>query len=261
MSRWLDMARRARAAAGTGDKFDRSNNSGLPRSTNALVPTDTARAIATFPTDPPPVGRPAPGNVETVSPETDSLDNHKSLKRKPDRDWSNSANSSLPCPDHDAFAERAAILEHDGALPRADAEIRAAAEQGYPDASAMHTAAAAAYEAKLAALHQRETSPKGRRCLAAGLRFFRAGWATRALAAGWSPLSLFGYCPHGRWERVDRLGAAWLEFEVAAVSAETIRFLPGLVLRHGRQADGAVLPWEPVEKVRFQEDFGKNGSR
>jgi hypothetical protein len=47
-------------------------------------------------------------------------------------------------PDLDAFAERAAIAEHDGGMTRADAEALAAAEQGYPSAAALMAASGAA---------------------------------------------------------------------------------------------------------------------
>lgn len=38
-------------------------------------------------------------------------------------------------PDLDAFEERAAIIEHDGGVPRAVAEDRAAQAQGFRDAA------------------------------------------------------------------------------------------------------------------------------
>jgi hypothetical protein len=47
------------------------------------------------------------------------------------------AASRPPAPCLDAFAERAAIAEHDGGMTRADAEALAAAEQGYPTAAAL----------------------------------------------------------------------------------------------------------------------------
>ena len=39
-----------------------------------------------------------------------------------------------PVPDIEAFEERAAIIEHDGGLSRAEAEDRAAQAQGFNDA-------------------------------------------------------------------------------------------------------------------------------
>ena len=41
-------------------------------------------------------------------------------------------------PDPDAFEERSAIIEHDGGLPRQEAETLAAQEQGHADANSLH---------------------------------------------------------------------------------------------------------------------------
>ena len=150
--------------------------------------------------------------------------------------------------DLDAFEERAAIMEVDGGLPRANAERAAAEAQGFADAAALYAAAAGGWQRKLKALALREKSQLGRDCISAALRFIAEGWAAKAAALGWPEIELFGADPRAPWERVDRLGAAFSPFTPGAMTAECIAY-PGTGARPMRRwratlADDAVLAWE-----------------
>ena len=46
--------------------------------------------------------------------------------------------AALAAPDPVAFEERSAIAEHDGGMPRQDAETLAAREQGFDDTDSLH---------------------------------------------------------------------------------------------------------------------------
>ncbi|MEM6742959.1 MAG: hypothetical protein AAF676_04360 [Pseudomonadota bacterium] len=150
-------------------------------------------------------------------------------------------------PDLDAFEERAAIREHDGGEAREDAERGAAAELGFEDPAALFSAAADHWRRALDALARRETSPCGRRHIAAALRFVAQGWAEQAAALGWTELELFGVAPKAPWAREDRMGAAYSPFKPIEVTAETFAYAGSgsrpMRRWRGLQAPGSVTPW------------------
>lgn len=146
-------------------------------------------------------------------------------------------------PDPDAWAERAAIREYDGGAPRAEAERAAALEQGFDDAPALFAAVVAGWTAGLARLALAEQFPLGRRCIDRARAFIADGWATQALALGWAETELMGADPVAPWARLDRLGAAYLDFDVRAITADCLTYAPALRQWRGTKAPGAVLPW------------------
>ena len=123
----------------------------------------------------------------------------------------------------DAYEERAGIAEHDGGLSRAGAEDTAARALGVSDPGALCAAAAVDWAARLAAMAAAERDLTGQRSIAAARRFVAGGWAEKAAALGWTELDLFGLCPAGRWARLDRLGAAFLDFEAVEATRDFIR--------------------------------------
>jgi hypothetical protein len=80
------------------------------------------------------------------------------------------------------------------------------------------------------------------------LAFIEDGWALEALRLGWSELELVGTCPVAPWERLDRLGAAYAEGRVIALTPEAVFYRSSdkmlLRLLRASQANGARLPWE-----------------
>lgn len=141
------------------------------------------------------------------------------------------------------YEERAAILEFDAGLSKAEAEERAASEQGFSDAASLHAAKIAEWTGLLSKKLKAETDPHGQKHIKASIRFCEDGWAAQALAFGWMEIELFGLCPKASWARLDRQGAAFANGKVAAVTAEAITFETG-TRRYRTQSDGAVLAWE-----------------
>jgi hypothetical protein len=90
----------------------------------------------------------------------------------------------------DAHEERAAIVEHDGGVPRAWAEGFARLDPNKPPGDV----------------------PPRRwlRFIDDSGHFLDAGWAERAAALGWGPLDLFGCDRERPFARVDHLGLLWL---------------------------------------------------
>lgn len=152
--------------------------------------------------------------------------------------------ATIAAPDPDTWVERAAIREYDGGLPRAEAERLAAQNQGFDDAPALFAAVMAGWAAGLARLALADQTPLGRRCIDRALAFIADGWAAQALALGWAEAELMGADPVAPWARLDRLGAAYLDFPIRAVTADCITYAPALRLWRGTKAPGAVLPWE-----------------
>jgi hypothetical protein len=146
-------------------------------------------------------------------------------------------------PDLDAFAERAAIAEHDGGLTRPAAERLAAREQGFADPAALRAAAVECWGVALDGLAAHETSPRGRACIRNAQRFVASSWAAQAAALGWSEVEMFGLCPAAPWAHRDRMGAAWLGGDVAAVTAECVTLVSGLRVWRASQANGLRVPW------------------
>lgn len=153
---------------------------------------------------------------------------------------------AFAAPDLDAFEERAAIAEHDGGLPRAEAEQLAVGALGFADQATLYAAAAEGWRRKLKTLALCEPSPRGQDAIAAALRFIADGWAEKAVALGWPELEMFGTDPRAPWERLDRMGAAYSAFTPCAVTAEAIvyRGAGARPMRRWRasQANGARLP-------------------
>jgi hypothetical protein len=114
--------------------------------------------------------------------------------------------NSRPPIDLASFAERSAIMEYDGGMPRLDAENAAAQEMGFDSAGALYHAVIEAWLAEIEAAP--ETKLLGFDKLRAfSLRFLASEWPMKALAAGWCEIGLFGVheCAAPR-ERLDAQG-------------------------------------------------------
>lgn len=126
------------------------------------------------------------------------------------------------------------------------AEQMAANAQGFKDAAAIYAKAAEGWRRNLGALAGRESSKRGSDAISAARRFVRDGWGEKAAALRWSEIELFGADPCEPWERLDRIGAAYITFTPHAVAADRIKFFGSspcpMTLWRGAQADGAVLP-------------------
>ena len=96
-----------------------------------------------------------------------------------------------PAPDtSDGEEERAAIVEHDGGVPRAWAEGFARLDPRKPPG---------------------DVPPlRWLRFIDDCGRFLDGGWASRAAQFGWGPLNLFGCDRKRPFARVDHLGLLWL---------------------------------------------------
>jgi hypothetical protein len=108
--------------------------------------------------------------------------------------------------DFAAFQERAAIMEYDGGLPRAEADQAAAHELGYDTAAAFYAAVIEAWRSEIAATQQTGI-PDFDRLATVSLRFLESEWVMKALAADWDETALFaiheGQAPK---ERTDAWG-------------------------------------------------------
>jgi hypothetical protein len=69
------------------------------------------------------------------------------------------------------------------------------------------------------------------------------GWAAQAAALGWTEPELFGLCPAAPWALPDRMGAAWLGGDVAAVTAKCVTLVSGLRVWRASRANGLRVPW------------------
>ncbi len=133
--------------------------------------------------------------------------------------------AALAAPDPDAFEERAAIIHEahaitradDGAplpepifaLPRQDAETRAAQEQDYDDADSLHRESVGRWGTEIERLARLPAiGPEGAEALKRAQAFISSGWALQAARLGWDEVELFGCCPVAPWQRLDRKGAS-----------------------------------------------------
>ncbi len=148
--------------------------------------------------------------------------------------------------DENTYEERAAIAEHDGELPRQEAETLAAQELGHADADSMHGEIVRRWAVEIERLTKLPAvSPEGAEALKRARAFISEGWALQAARLGWGEVELFGVCPRAPWHRLDRKGAAF-GGAVQAVTQEAVTYVGGL--RRYRATvnndDGAVLIWE-----------------
>jgi hypothetical protein len=108
--------------------------------------------------------------------------------------------------DLSAFAERAAIMEYDGSLPRAEAEQAAARELGFDTTQTLYRASIEAWGSAIVAA-PKTGNPDLDKLAAVSLRFLASDWATKALVADWDETALFaiheGQSPK---ERIDAWG-------------------------------------------------------
>ena len=148
--------------------------------------------------------------------------------------------------DPDDFEERAGIIEHDGGLPRQEAETLAAQEQGHADADSLHRESVGRWAAEIERLATLPAiSPDGAEALKRARAFIAEGWALQAARFGWDEVELFGVCPVAPWQRLDRKGAAF-GGAVKAVTQEAMVYVGGL-RRYRAMVNndgGAVLIWE-----------------
>jgi hypothetical protein len=97
-------------------------------------------------------------------------------------------------------------MQHYGGLPRLEAENEAARELGFETASALCSDVIASWRSEVIAAP--ETKLHGfDKLKAVSLRFLASEWPTKALAAGWCEIGLFGIheCAAPR-ERLDAQG-------------------------------------------------------
>jgi hypothetical protein len=154
--------------------------------------------------------------------------------------------AALAVLDPGAFEERAAIIEHDGGLPRQEAETRAAHEQDFYDADSLHGESVRRWTAEIERLAKlRAVSPDGARALKRAKAFISDGWALQAARLGWDAVELFGICPRAPWRRLDRKGAAF-GGAVQAVTQDAVAYVGGLRrYRVNVNNDGGAVPiWE-----------------
>ena len=105
-----------------------------------------------------------------------------------------------------AFHERAAIREHDGGMPRLDAENEVAREMGQETANALYCAAISSWRAEIETAPETEFNGFGK-LRPVSLRFLDSGWSMKALTSGWCEVSLFGVHEGGApRERIDGWG-------------------------------------------------------
>ena len=147
--------------------------------------------------------------------------------------------------DPDVFEERAGIIEHDGGLPRQEAEALAAQEQGFADTDSLHGELVRRWAAEIERLATLPAvSPDGAEALKRAQAFISEGWALQAARLGWGEVELFGVCPRAPW----RLGGQGAAFggAVQAITQEMVAYVGGL--RRYRAIinnDGGAVPiWE-----------------
>jgi hypothetical protein len=135
----------------------------------------------------------------------------------------------------DEIDERAAVIEHDGKVPRPLAEALARLDPS-----------------------RAPCDVPDRRWLTfindAG-RFIDDGWVAKAEELGWSQLQLFGCCPIKPDARISRAGLLWTVNgrKVSALTADkaTITAPDGHSLSSPKEIEpGGVLPWELQKKER-----------
>lgn len=148
-----------------------------------------------------------------------------------------------------AFSERAAILEHDAGLSRAEAERAAARELGHDSAEALYLAAIEAWRGEILALPKANTR-EAERLVAMTLGFLASEWALKALAAGWDEPALFGVfdgeagAMRSRYDAqglVPAIALSVLTLKPVEITADAaiLQSRTGSRLRHGRFLPGA----------------------
>jgi hypothetical protein len=133
----------------------------------------------------------------------------------------------------EAEEERAAIVEHDGEIPRAWAEGFARLRPERPLA---------------------DVSPKRWQQFIDDIgRFLDAGWAEKASALGWGPLDLFGCDRERPFARLDHAGLLWLlngdrlaELDCHRAVIERSTVSPQVFRRRPLAVGEVVLAWELV---------------
>ena len=154
--------------------------------------------------------------------------------------------ATLAAPDPDAFEERAAIIEHDGGMPRQDAETLAAQEQGFDDADSLHRESVGRWAAEIERLAKLPAiSPDGAAALERAQAFITEGWALQAARLGWVEVDLFGVSSRAPWRRLDRKGVAF-GGAIQAITQDAVVYVGGL-RRYRAQVnnDGGAIPiWE-----------------
>ena len=94
--------------------------------------------------------------------------------------------AALAAPDPVAFEERSAIAEHDGGMPRQDAETLAAREQGFDDTDSLHGEMVGRWATEIGRLAKLPAvSPEGAEALKRAQAFISEGWALPAARLGW----------------------------------------------------------------------------
>jgi hypothetical protein len=137
----------------------------------------------------------------------------------------------ITAPWGDTEEERAAIIEHDGGVPRLWAEALARLNPNRPPCN---------------------MSPKRwLQFIDDCGRFLDGGWATRAEALGWGPLELFGCDRVKPFARLDRAGLLWLlnggkliALTAATATIETIGGARQTYRRRPIEVDAVALAWE-----------------
>ena len=129
--------------------------------------------------------------------------------------------------DPDDFEERAGIIEHDGGLPRQEAETLAAQEQGFADADSLHGESVRRWATEIERLAKLPAvSPDGAEALKRARAFIGEGWALQAARLGWDEITIFGVCPRAPWQRLDRKGVAF-GGAVQVVTQDAVAYVGG----------------------------------
>jgi hypothetical protein len=153
---------------------------------------------------------------------------------------------ALAAPDLAVYEERAGIIEHDGGLPRQEAESLAAQEQGFNDADSLHGELVGRWATEIDRLTKlRAVSAEGAEALKQAQAFISQGWALQAVRPGWDEIELFGACPRAPWQRLDRKGVAF-GGTVQAVTQDAVAYVGGQ-RRYRAQVNndgGAIVIWE-----------------
>lgn len=167
---------------------------------------------------------------------------------KPEFDWT-------------AFCERAAALEFECGLARAEAEESAAREAGYSSVDALAADIVAFWAMKLTEVSAFGLCQEGAKYVLNAQNFIADGWAQKALCLGWTEPQLIWADGVEPWRRYDNLGAAYLTRDIVFVDADEIgcAVKNGPPLRiHRDGGDGRRMPpWDrlssyrPIEKPDF----------
>jgi hypothetical protein len=163
-----------------------------------------------------------------------------------------------PLPDLPAFAERSAIVEHDGGLSRAEAERLAAGEQGFDGPDELYRVAVDVWRGEIAALPQL-AGKEWERLAQCSLQFLAPAcdWAMAALRLGWDEVDLFGVfegdlpalrCRYDARGLVPSVALSAFPLKLATIiedHAILTNTVTGARLRHNRWMTGGQysIPW------------------